>query len=344
MPPDRRRARKRRAPPRSCGAWRCRRIAARCPATTSPTCCASTSRAAARATSKAASGSRCRRCSPTRASSSASSRRRRRCAPASRIASATSISRRGCRSSCGGRVPDAELVKAATSGSSKTHGGLRSAGAAHAGRSARRSAVDALRARSGCGCRTSRRTVPIRCSIPQWDDTLADAFRRETELFFDSLVREDRNVLDLLTADYTFVNERVAKHYGIANVMGNHFRRVTLPDEARRGILGHGSVLQLTSVADRTSPVLRGKWVMEVLLGTPPPPPPPNVPTARRDQGRQGGAHAVGARAHGRASREPGVHVVPPHDRSAGPRARELRLRRASGGSRTAACRSIRRA
>jgi hypothetical protein len=90
-------------------------------------------------------------------------------------------------------------------------------------------------------------------------------------------VREDRSVLDLLTADYTFANERVARHYGLPNVTGNDFRRVPVP-EYRRGILGHGSVLVLTSVADRTSPVMRGKWVMEVLLGSPPPPPPPNVP------------------------------------------------------------------
>src|SRR5207247_376590 len=96
--------------------------------------------------------------------------------------------------------------------------------------------------------------------------------------FVASLVRDDRNVLDLLTADYTFVNERLARHYGIPNIMGSAFRRVQIPDEHRRGILGQGSVLMLTSVADRTSPVLRGKWVMEGLRGTPPPPPPPNVP------------------------------------------------------------------
>jgi cytochrome c553 len=113
---------------------------------------------------------------------------------------------------------------------------------------------------------------------PQYDATLAAAMRKETELFFDSLVREDRSVLDLLTADYSFVNERLAVHYGIPNVTGSRFRRVTLP-ESRRGLLGHGSILTLTSVADRTSPVLRGKWVMEVLLGSPPPPPPPNVPS-----------------------------------------------------------------
>lgn len=113
---------------------------------------------------------------------------------------------------------------------------------------------------------------------PQFDQTLAVAMRRETELLFDSIVREDRDVLDLLTADYTFVNERLARHYGIPNVVGPAFRRVSLPDVNRRGLLGEGSILTMTSVADRTSPVLRGKWVLEVLLGMPPPPPPPNVP------------------------------------------------------------------
>ena len=111
---------------------------------------------------------------------------------------------------------------------------------------------------------------------PQYDDTLANAMKRETELFFSSLVKEDRSVLDLLTADYSFVNERLAKHYGIPNVTGTEFQRVALPDY-RRGLLGQGSILTLTSVADRTSPVQRGKWIMEVLLGSPPPPPPPNV-------------------------------------------------------------------
>jgi hypothetical protein len=113
---------------------------------------------------------------------------------------------------------------------------------------------------------------------PSYDATLAAALKRETELFFDNLVREDRPVLDILTADYTFVNERVAKHYGIPNITGTNFRRVTIPAAERRGILGHGSFLASTSIADRTSPVLRGKWVMEVLLGSPPPPPLPGVP------------------------------------------------------------------
>jgi hypothetical protein len=129
------------------------------------------------------------------------------------------------------------------------------------------------------------KTRPDPLVYPQWDHTLTEALVRETELFFNSLVREDRSVLDLITADYTFVNERLAKHYGIPNVMGNAFERVRLPNENRRGILGQGSILLLTSVADRTSPVLRGKWVMEVLLGTPPPPPPPNVPALEETSG-----------------------------------------------------------
>jgi hypothetical protein len=126
--------------------------------------------------------------------------------------------------------------------------------------------------------------------FPNFDSQLADAMRRETELFFDNLVREDRSIMDLFTADYTFVNERLARHYGIPNVAGNRFQRVKYVDETRRGLLGHGSVLVLTSLANRTSPVLRGKWVLEAMLGTPPPPPPPNVPdldeTATAKSGR----------------------------------------------------------
>jgi hypothetical protein len=115
--------------------------------------------------------------------------------------------------------------------------------------------------------------------FPDFDDNLRQAFRRESELFFESIVKEDRSVLDLLRADYTFVNERLAKHYGIPNVYGSRFRRVTLGDDSvRGGLLGQGSILTVTSYANRTSPVLRGKWILENILGTPPPPPPPNVP------------------------------------------------------------------
>ncbi|HUF48215.1 MAG TPA: DUF1592 domain-containing protein [Vicinamibacterales bacterium] len=119
---------------------------------------------------------------------------------------------------------------------------------------------------------------PDALAFPYYDATLASAMRRETELFFDHLVREDRPAIDLVTADYTFVNERLARHYGLGGVSGPAFRKVSYPDDRRRGLLGHGSILTLTSHGNRTSPVLRGKWVMEVLLGSPPPPPPPDIP------------------------------------------------------------------
>ena len=115
-------------------------------------------------------------------------------------------------------------------------------------------------------------------TFPDFDDNLRQSLRRETELFFESIMREDRSVLDLLTADYTFVNERLARHYGIPGIYGDRFRRVPVMDESRRGLLGQGSILTVTSYATRTSPVMRGKWILENLLGSPPPAPPPNVP------------------------------------------------------------------
>jgi hypothetical protein len=126
--------------------------------------------------------------------------------------------------------------------------------------------------------RNLRSHAPIARDFPNFDNELREAFRIETELFFESIIREDRSVLDLLNADYTYVNERLARHYGIPNVYGSHFRRVTVKEEARRGLLGQGSILTVTSYPNRTSPVLRGKFVLENILGTPPPPPPPNVP------------------------------------------------------------------
>lgn len=119
---------------------------------------------------------------------------------------------------------------------------------------------------------------PDALKYPDYDTQLADDMVEETVRFFNNLVAEDRSVLELLTADYTFVNERLARHYGIEGISGEDFERVVYPEEHRRGLLGQGSILTLTSHANRTSPVLRGKWVMEVLLGTPPPPPPPDVP------------------------------------------------------------------
>jgi hypothetical protein len=126
-------------------------------------------------------------------------------------------------------------------------------------------------------------------NYPNFDDNLAAAMRKETELFFNSLVREDRSALDLYRANYTYVNDRLARHYGFPGVSGSEFRRVEYPDDTRRGLLGQGSVLVQTSLANRTSPVLRGKWVMEVLIGTPPPPPPPDVPTLEETAGAKNG-------------------------------------------------------
>jgi hypothetical protein len=112
---------------------------------------------------------------------------------------------------------------------------------------------------------------------------LRDAFRTETLMLFDSIMREDRSVVDLVTADYTFMNERLARHYGIPGVYGSDFRRVHLADGARRGLLGQGSILTVTSMANRTSPVKRGQWVLETLLANPPPSPPDNVPALKEN-------------------------------------------------------------
>jgi hypothetical protein len=127
--------------------------------------------------------------------------------------------------------------------------------------------------------RNLKNSGPDLHAFPDFDDNLRQAMKEETSLFFDSIMREDRSVLDLLNADYTFVNERLARHYGIPNVYGSRFRRVKVPNEARRGLLGHASVLTVTSYPNRTSPVERGKWILTNLLGVPPQPPPPNVPS-----------------------------------------------------------------
>jgi mono/diheme cytochrome c family protein len=132
--------------------------------------------------------------------------------------------------------------------------------------------------------RNLQNVIPNSDTFPDFDDNLRQAFRRETQLLFASIMREDRSIHELLTADYTFVNERLAKHYGMRNVYGSQFRRVPLTGDARRGLLGHGSILTVTSHPTRTSPVVRGKWILDNLLGTPPPPAPPNVPSLRENE------------------------------------------------------------
>jgi mono/diheme cytochrome c family protein len=136
--------------------------------------------------------------------------------------------------------------------------------------------------------RNLKNLQPNSLEFPDFDDNLRTALQRETELFFQSIMREDRNVLDLMTADYTFLNERLAKHYGVPGVYGSHFRRVTLKDDARKGLLGKGAILMVTSHADRTSPVVRGKWILDNLLNAPPPPPPAVVPPLNESAVRDG--------------------------------------------------------
>ena len=121
--------------------------------------------------------------------------------------------------------------------------------------------------------------------FPEFDENLRQALEREIQLFLDSQIRDDRGIAELLTADYTFVNERLARHYGIPNVYGSHFRRITVSDDARKGLLGKAGLLTVTSYPNRTSPVFRGKWLLENLLGAPPPPPPPDVPALQENGG-----------------------------------------------------------
>ena len=176
-----------------------------------------------------------------------------------------------------GLPPDKELIAAAQRRELSTAAGIEK----HARRMLADPRAEALASRFAAQWLRLQDIEKVRPDpnfYPNFDENLAEAMRTETKMFFESLVREDRSLLELLTADYTFVNERLARHYGFDNVVGREFRRVSYPDANRRGILGQGSMLVQTSLANRTSPVLRGKWVMEVLMGTPPPPPPPNVP------------------------------------------------------------------
>jgi mono/diheme cytochrome c family protein len=174
-------------------------------------------------------------------------------------------------------IPDEALLKAAASGALRRQAGL----AGQVRRMLADPKAEALVtnfAGQWLQLRNLRGIVPNPEQFPDFDDNLRQAFRRETELFIDSVIRDDRSAIDLLTGDYTFVNERLARHYGMPGVFGSRFRRVTVTDDARKGLLGKGAVLLVTSHANNTSPVLRGKWVLDNLLGAPPPAPPPNVP------------------------------------------------------------------
>jgi hypothetical protein len=188
-------------------------------------------------------------------------------------------------------IPDDELLAAATRGTLGTPAGLE--------RQVRRMMADPRSkalvdnfAAEWLQLRDLRNAVPDPDLFPGFDENLRDAFRQETELFIEDQIRNDRSVPELLSANYTFVNERLAEHYGIRDVYGSRFRRVELTDGRRGGLLGQGSVLTITSYPNRTSPVLRGKWLLENILGTPPPPPPPDVP-ALKDKGADGQRQSV---------------------------------------------------
>jgi hypothetical protein len=185
-------------------------------------------------------------------------------------------------------IPDDELLEAAGRGTLRTPAGLE----AQVRRMLADPRADTLPKNFGeqwLLVRNLQTSRPGEIYALAFDETLRQGMQRETELLLDSVVRENRSVLELLTADYTFLNERLARHYGIPNIQGSHFRRVALPaDSPRRGLLGHGSILTVTSPAIRTSPVIRGKWILNNILGAPPPDPPPNVPALsdRRTQAR----------------------------------------------------------
>jgi mono/diheme cytochrome c family protein len=185
-------------------------------------------------------------------------------------------------------IPDEELLNAASQGKLKTAAAVDQQVKRMLGDPKAKALVDNF-AGQWLYLRNLKNQIPNSLEFPDFDDNLRQALQRETELFFNSIVEEDRSVLDLMTADYTFVNERLAKHYGIPNVYGSQFRRVPVTEEARKGLLGQGSILMVTSHTDRTSPVVRGKWILENLLGAPPPPPPMVVPPFKESAEREGG-------------------------------------------------------
>ena len=180
-------------------------------------------------------------------------------------------------------MPDAELLQAAEAGKLRDNEVLQQQVRRMLADSRSKALVDNF-VGQWLNVRSIRTITPDPQIFYEFDDSLRAAFEKETELFFEAMLREDRSVVDLLNADFTFVNERLARHYGIPNIYGGSFKRVTLKDEARMGLLGKGSVLTVTSLPNRTSPVARGKWMLENILGTPPPPPPPNVPALQEDK------------------------------------------------------------
>ena len=177
-----------------------------------------------------------------------------------------------------GSIPDDELLDVAEQGRLKEPAALEQQVRRMLAQPRARNTLAESFAGQWLGLRRLRNASPDPSVFPEFDENLRVAMQRETQLFLETQLREDRPLVELVTANYGFVNERLAQHYGIPNIYGNHFRRVMWPDDRRAGLLGQASILTLTSYANRTSPVSRGKWVLENLLGVPPPEPPPNVP------------------------------------------------------------------
>ena len=236
-------------------------------------------------------------------------------------------------------MPDDELRRLAASAPAARARRAARAGHAHAAGPASRRRWSSSSAGSGCRSRALESAEPDPDKFPDFEDYLRLSMRQETELFFATIIREDRSILDFLDAKYSFVNERLARHYGICRGRWARSSGASIcTDTAREGVLTQASVLTVSSYATRTSPVLRGKWVLENLLNAAPPPiRPPTVP--RLDESAVG-SHDDAAPADGSAPQEPDVRVLPPPDGPARLRPRELRRASASGGPRTASSRS----
>ena len=258
--------------------------------------------------------------------------------PGRPIASATSSSPRACRSSCGA----AFRTRSCSTWRRRAGCAIRRRCSSRSSGWWRTPKADAFVENFAGQWLYLRELANVQTEAAGFDDNLRRSFRRETEMLFDTIVREDRRLIELLDADYTFVDERLARHYGIPNVRGSHFRRVALrPDSPRRGLLGHGSMLTVTSIATRTSPVSRGKWILENLLGAPPPSP---RPASRQPWRGEETAKTTTLRQRLEQHRaNPVVRVVPQHHGPDRVRARELRSRSAPGARRTARRRSTRR-
>ena len=269
----------------SCRGWLAVRIAGRSPKRMSRRCSRSTGQARPKEDSRPASSAACAGFWPRPASCSASSASR----PTCRLARVYRLSDIDLASRLSfflwSSIPDEELLDAAVRGTLSTPAGLEQQVRRMLADRRSQALVDNF-AGQWLTLNKLPGVVPDVDAYPEFDENLRDAFRQETRLFVGAQLREDRSVGELLTANYTYVNERLARHYQIPNVYGSHFRRVTFTDGKRGGLLGQGSILTVTSYPNRTSPVLRGRWLLDNILGAPPPAPPPDVPSLKESRRR----------------------------------------------------------